>query len=62
MGMKLKDFYIRNDQEDFIKSLPCSFSEHIRAAIDDYIVKKKKERETSSPSLSVNLLSFKSKA
>jgi hypothetical protein len=53
--MIVKDFYLRNDQWRFLRSLPGKASEHVRAAIDDYKLKKDKEKSNSSQSLSVSL-------
>lgn len=45
--MIVKDFYLRNDQWRFLRSLPGKASEHVRAAIDDYKLKKDKEKSNS---------------
>lgn len=41
-----KDYKIREDQVKSLDSLPGNASEHVRAAIDDYIIKKAKENST----------------
>ena len=42
--MKLRTFYIQNEQERFLRKLDeTTVSEHIRRAIDEYIHRKKKE-------------------
>lgn len=38
--MLRKIYFVREDQHDFLKSLPGSAAEHVRRAIDDYKVKK----------------------
>lgn len=53
--MIVKDFYLRNDQFRFLKKLPGNMSEHVRAAIDDYKLKKDKENSKVASSLSVSL-------
>jgi|GEM_PF-5292558 len=45
-----QNYTIREDQITFLKSLAGNASEHVRAAIDDY--KLKKEREAVRVSLS----------
>lgn len=46
-----KDYKIREDQAAFLQSLPGNASEHVRAALDDYITKKKADvRASTSPS------------
>jgi len=42
--MDRKDTYYRKDQIDFINSLPGTFSDHVRLAVDDYIAKKRLEK------------------
>ena len=39
----LKAFRVTDQQFAFLKSLPGKVSEHVRLAIDDYIMKKKLE-------------------
>lgn len=48
--MVRKDYKIREDQVTFLESLPGNASEHIRAALDDYMVKKIKENPQASTS------------
>lgn len=43
MGMITRDFKLRNDQYRDLKSLPGTMSEHVRNAIDKYLLEKKKE-------------------
>lgn len=50
-----KDYKIREDQIEALAKLNGNASEHVRAAIDDYIIKKEKENSTHgsfSPSIS----------
>lgn len=47
--MVRKNYYIREDQIDFLNSLPGVVSEHIRIAIDLY-QKQKLKYASSSPS------------
>jgi len=56
--MTLRNFYMRNDQERFLRKLPGKVSEHLRIAIDEYILKKKKENTNTSDSLSKPLKIF----
>lgn len=48
--MVRKQYFIRNDQIRFLSKLPGNDAEHVRAAIDDYI--EKKRRETINVSMS----------
>lgn len=41
--MVRKQYFIRNDQARFLNKLQGNDAEHVRAAIDDYILKKRKE-------------------
>lgn len=42
--MVRKEFYIEEDQIEFLSTLPGTVSEHIRIAIDEYIDRKKREK------------------
>ena len=42
------DAMIREDQKKSLESLLGNTSEHVRAAIDDYLMKKRKENMTVS--------------
>jgi len=53
--MITRDFKLRNDQYRFLKKLPGTMSEHVRNAIDDYKIKKDKEKSNFASSLSVKL-------
>jgi hypothetical protein len=46
--MVRKDVMLREDQIISLENIPGNTSEHIRAAIDDYIVKKQKEKQRVS--------------
>jgi Arc/MetJ-type ribon-helix-helix transcriptional regulator len=48
--MVRKDYKIREDQVASLKKLPGNASEHVRAALDDYIAKKQ-PKASKSPSL-----------
>ena len=50
--MKLMHFYVREDQKESLKTLKGNMSEHIRFAIDDYLLKKQKEKLNVSKSMS----------
>lgn len=52
MDLKQYHFYINVEQLDFLSNLPGTTSEHIRRAIDEYMVKIKKEQlqVSTSPS------------
>ena len=50
--MVRKHFLMRNDQYRALNKLPGKISEHLRIAIDDYILKKKKEEINVSESKS----------
>ena len=39
VGMIVKDFYIRNDQYKKLKKLKGTMSEHVRNALDEYLLK-----------------------
>ena len=52
MYMVRYNFYLRNDQERFLRKIPGTVSEHIRIAIDEYIFKKRQEVMQVSNSLS----------
>jgi hypothetical protein len=47
-----KDFWLTNDQVRFLRKLEGNMTEHIRRAIDEYILKTKKEQLKISTSLS----------
>ena len=47
-----KDFWLTNDQVRFLRKLEGNMTEHIRRAIDEYILKIKKEQLKISTSLS----------
>jgi hypothetical protein len=47
-----KDFWLTNNQVRFLRKLEGSISEHIRRAIDEYILKIKREQLKVSTSLS----------
>jgi hypothetical protein len=51
--MKRFNMLVTADQVYFLGQLPGSISEHIRAAIEDYI-KKKTPKAMTSPSLKVH--------
>jgi len=50
--MIVKDFYIRNDQWRFLRDLPGTSAEHVRAALDDYMAKKESQKLKVSTSKS----------
>lgn len=50
--MIVKDFYIRNDQWRFLRDLPGTAAEHVRAALDDYMAKKESQKLKVSTSKS----------
>ena len=43
-----KDYTVRVDQIHFLATLPGNASEHVRAALDDYIIKKNAEKSSRS--------------
>jgi hypothetical protein len=47
-----KDFWLTNNQVRFLRKLEGNMTEHIRRAIDEYILKIKKEQLKISTSLS----------
>lgn len=49
-----KNYLIPEDQVAFLESLPGTASEHLRAAINDYMMKKQKEKAQASTSPSYN--------
>jgi hypothetical protein len=50
--MYRKHFLLRNDQHKFLSKLKGSVSEHLRQAVDAYILKKKQEEMNVSTSKS----------
>lgn len=56
--MKLRKFYLSYPQDNFLKKISglsgLSVSEHIRIAIDEYIIKKQREKLNISTSSSIN--------
>lgn len=50
--MIIRNFYLRNDQDKWLRSLPGRTSEHLRTAVDLYRVKVEKEqlKVSESPS------------
>jgi hypothetical protein len=52
--MVRKHHFFREDQLAFIAKLPGNDSEHVRQALDDYILKKKFERIDSAKSPSIS--------
>ena len=52
MGMIRSNFYITQEQDNFLRQeKSLTISEHIRRALDEYIVRKKKSTAVTSPSL-----------
>lgn len=49
--MVRRNYYIRDDQDEFLKELPGNVSEHIRRAIDYYRKIKEKYLTAKSPSV-----------
>ena len=45
-----RNFFIRRDQDEFLRQLPGNSSEHIRSAIDCYMKIKEKYLTSTSPS------------
>ncbi len=43
VGMIVKDFYIRNDQHRSLKKLKGTMSEHVRNAIDQYLLELERQ-------------------
>ena len=43
VGMIVKDFYIRNDQHRSLKKLRGTMSEHVRNAIDQYLLELERQ-------------------
>lgn len=46
--MVRKDYTIREDQVEALKDLPGNASEHIRAALDEYLAKRRPLRVSTS--------------
>ena len=49
MAMVRIDILITKEQFSFLKNIPGTVSEHIRRAIDDYVVKMKGNNASVSP-------------
>lgn len=49
--MKRIDLYITDEQNDFFTQLEGTFSENIRKALDDYIIKLRQLKTSSSASV-----------
>lgn len=50
--MIIRNFYLRNDQDKWLRSLPGRLSDHLRNAVDLYRTKVEKEQLKVSESLS----------
>ena len=48
--MVRKDFYLREDQVEFLSKLQGQMTDHIRQAVDDYIFKLKSVNVSASQS------------
>lgn len=51
--MKLRKFYIREDQDQALAELPGNKAEHVRAALDVYLPEKQRELISASASSSM---------
>lgn len=49
--MVRKHFYLTEEQEKFLKSLPGTMAEHLRKALDEYIEKKQNLNISASSSM-----------